>query len=150
MTSFLVTNGMHPEVLEHISEPTQLYISVVASDLETYEAVCQPTVPDGWGRLNRSLELMSSFTCRRVIRLTLVKGLNLKDAPGYAKFIEKAAPEFTGQWMQWRERWQGKRLTLENMPLHGEVREFSEALARETGYKLVDESKVSRVILLKG
>ncbi|GAI32051.1 unnamed protein product, partial [marine sediment metagenome] len=31
MTSFLVTNGMHPEVLEHISEPTQLYISVVAS-----------------------------------------------------------------------------------------------------------------------
>ena len=150
MTSFLVTNGMHQEVLEHLSEPTQLYISVVAPDLETYEAVCQPTVPDGWGRLNLSLELMPSFTCRKVIRLTLVKGLNLKDVPGYAKFIEKAAPDFIEAKSYMCVGYSRKRLAMENMPLHGEVREFSEALARETGYKLVDESKVSRVILLKG
>ncbi len=150
MTSFLVTNGMHPEVLEHLSEPTQLYISVVAPDLETYEAVCQPTVPDGWGRLNRSLELMPSFTCRKVIRLTLVKGLNFKDALRYARFIEKAAPDFIEAKSYMWVGYSRKRLAMENMPLHGEVREFSEALARETGYKLVDESKVSRVVLLKG
>lgn len=150
MTSFLVTNGMHPEVLEHLAEPTQLYISVVAPDPETYEAVCQPTVSDGWGRLNRSLELMPSFTCRRVIRLTLVKGLNLKDAPGYAKFVEKAAPDFIEAKSYMWVGYSRKRLTLENMPLHAEVREFSETLAHETGYKLVDESKVSRVVLLKG
>lgn len=150
MTSFLVTNGMHPEVLEHLAEPTQLYISVVAPDIETYEAVCQPTIQDGWARLNRSLELMPSFTCRKVIRLTLVKGLNLKDAHGYAKFVERAAPNFIEAKSYMWVGYSRKRLTLENMPLHSEVREFSEALARETGYELVDESKVSRVVLLKG
>ncbi|MFQ6129855.1 MAG: 4-demethylwyosine synthase TYW1 [Candidatus Hadarchaeaceae archaeon] len=150
MTSFLVTNGMHPEVLEHLVEPTQLYISVIAPDLETYKLICQPTVSGGWGRLNRSLELMPSFKCRKVIRLTLVKGLNLKDAPGYAKLIEKGTPDFVEAKSYMWVGYSRKRLTMENMPLHAEVREFSEALARETGYKLVDESKVSRVILLKG
>ena len=149
MTIFLVTNGMHPEVLEHIAEPTQLYISVVAPDPETYKVVCQPTVPDGWGRLNRSLELMPSFTCRRVIRLTLVKGLNFKDVPGYAKLIEKATPNFVEAKGYMWVGYSRKRLTMENMPLHGEVREFAEGLARETDYGIVDESEPSRVVLLK-
>ena len=150
MTSFLVTNGMHPEVLGHLVEPTQLYISMVAPDSETYKAICQPTVPDGWGRLNWSLELMPSFKCRKVIRLTLVKGLNLKDAPGYAKLIEKAVPDFIEAKSYMWVGYSRKRLTMGNMPLHGEIREFSETLARETGYKLIAESKISRVILLRG
>jgi len=149
MTSFLVTNGMHPEVLEHIAEPTQLYISVVAPDSKTYEAVCQPTVPDGWGQLNRSLELMPSFTCRKVIRLTLVKGLNLKNPKGYMKLIKKAAPDFVEPKAYMFVGFSRGRLAMENMPLHGEIREFAGELARETGYELVDESEPSRVVLLK-
>jgi len=35
------------------------------------------------------------------------------------------------------------------MPLHQEIKVFAEELARETGYKLVDESEASRVALLK-
>ncbi len=149
MTSFLVTNGMHPEVLENIAEPTQLYISVVAPDSETYEVVCQPTIPDGWGRLNRSLELMSSFTCKKVIRLTLVKGINLKDALGYAKLIEKTAPDFVEAKSYMWVGYSRKRLSMENMPLHGDITEFAGELARETGYGIVDESEPSRVVLLK-
>lgn len=149
MTSFLVTNGMHPEVLEHITEPTQLYISVVAPDPETYEMVCQPTLSDGWERLNRSLELMPSFKCRKVIRLTLVKGLNFKDAPGYSKLIEKAVPDFVEAKGYMWVGYSRKRLAMQNMPLHGEVVEFAKELARETGYELVDESEASRVILLR-
>ncbi|HID60965.1 MAG TPA: 4-demethylwyosine synthase TYW1, partial [Hadesarchaea archaeon] len=77
MTSFLVSNGQHPEVLERLVEPTQLYISVVAPDPDTYINVCRPTTSDGWNRLSRSLSLLPSFRCRKVIRLTLAKGLNL-------------------------------------------------------------------------
>jgi tRNA wybutosine-synthesizing protein 1 len=40
------------------------------------------------------------------------------------------------------------RLTYENMPLHKEIREFALSLAEETGYKILDESKASRVVLL--
>jgi tRNA wybutosine-synthesizing protein 1 len=149
MTSFLVTNGQHPEVLERIAEPTQLYISVVAPDPKTYEAVCQPTVPNGWERLNRSLGLMPSLTCRKVIRLTLVKGLNLKDAPRYAKLIEKARSDFVEAKAYMHVGFARARLAMENMPLHQEIKAFSEELARETGYKLVDESELSRVVLLK-
>ncbi|MDI6642947.1 MAG: 4-demethylwyosine synthase TYW1 [Candidatus Hodarchaeaceae archaeon] len=149
MTSFLVTNGQHPEVLEHLVDPTQLYISVVASDPETYKAICQPIAPDGWERLNRSLELMSSFKCRKVIRLTLVKGLNLKDAPGYAKLIEKAAPDFVEAKSYMWVGYSRKRLSMGNMPLHREIKELAEELARETGYSIVDESESSRVVLLK-
>jgi len=149
MTSFLVTNGMHPEILEHLVEPTQLYISVVAPDPETYKAICQPHLQDGWTRLNRSLELMPSFKCRKVIRLTLVKGLNLKDAPGYAKLIEKAKSDFVEAKAYMHVGFARARLAMENMPLHQDIRAFAEELAQVTGYSILDESGPSRVLLLK-
>ncbi|KUO42059.1 MAG: wyosine biosynthesis protein TYW1 [Hadesarchaea archaeon DG-33] len=149
MTSFLVTNGMHPEVLEHIAEPTQLYISVVAPDPETYEVVCQPTVPDGWKRLNKSLELMSCFKCRKAIRLTLVKGLNLKKPEEYAKIIEKAGADFIEAKAYMFVGFSRRRLVMENMPLSDEVNGFARELARETGYSIAGESRPSRVVLLK-
>ena len=149
MTSFLVTNGMHPEVLGHLVEPTQLYISMVAPDSETYKAICQPTVPDGWGRLNWSLELMPSFKCRKVIRLTLVKGLNLKDPAGYAKMIEKTEADFLEAKAYMFVGFSRKRLAMGNMPMHEEIKKFAGELARETGYSIVDESEPSRVVLLK-
>lgn len=149
LTSFLVTNGVHPEILEHLAEPTQLYLSLVAPDPETYEKVCQPATTNGWERLNQSLELLSSFTCRRVIRLTLVKGLNLKDARGYAKLIEKATPDFIEAKGYMWVGYSRKRLAMENMPLHNEITEFAKELARETDYGIIDESESSRVALLK-
>jgi len=149
MTSFLVTNGMHPEVLEHLSEPTQLYISVVAPDPETYKITCQPTARDGWERLNRSLELMPSFECRKVIRLTLVKGLNLKDVPRYAKLVEKAAPDFVEPKSYFAVGYSRPRLGPSFMPSYAEIKAFAEELAELTAYKITDESEISRVVLLE-
>lgn len=149
MTSFLVTNGQHPEVLEHLVEPTQLYISVVAPEPETYKAICQPTTPDGWERLNQSLELMHSFRCRKVIRLTLVKKLNMKNAAGYAKLIEKTKSDFVEAKAYMWVGYSRKRLAMENMPLFDELKEFARELARETGYEIVDEFEPSRAVLLK-
>jgi tRNA wybutosine-synthesizing protein 1 len=34
------------------------------------------------------------------------------------------------------------------MPLHSEVRDFAVQLAKETGYKIIDEAQDSRVVLL--
>jgi tRNA wybutosine-synthesizing protein 1 len=149
MTSFLVTNGMHPEILEHLAEPTQLYISVVAPDPGTYKAICQPHRQNGWTRLNHSLELMPSFKCRKVIRLTLVKGLNLKDAPGYAKLIERTESDFVEAKAYMHVGFARARLSMRNMPLLQEIRDFAEELAQETGYSISDESEPSRVLLLK-
>jgi tRNA wybutosine-synthesizing protein 1 len=149
MTSFLVTNGMHPEALERLVEPTQLYISVVAPDSRTYNAICRPHLLNGWARLNRSLELMPSFRCKKVIRLTLVKELNLMNAPGYAKLIEKAKSDFVEAKAYMHVGFARARLAMENMPSHQEIRAFAEELSRETGYLIGGESVPSRVVLLK-
>jgi tRNA wybutosine-synthesizing protein 1 len=148
-TTFLVTNGLHPKVLEGITEPTQLYISIVAPDEETYKLVCQPKVEDGWKRLNESLEIMPSLTCRKVIRLTLVKGLNLKDVGGYAKLIEKARPDFVEPKAYMCVGYSRSRLGIDNMPSFDEIKGFALELSKETGYLLADESEPSRVVLLK-
>lgn len=54
--------------------PTQLYVSLTAPDLETYNRVNVPMIPDGWERIKEFLRLMSDAQTRTVIRLTLVKG----------------------------------------------------------------------------
>lgn len=149
MTSFLVTNGLHPEVLRDVTEPTQLYISVVAPDQNTYEIICHPQIRDGWKLLNESLELMPSFSCRKVIRLTLVKGLNLKDAAGYAKLIERTKCDYIEAKAYMHVGFARARLSLENMPSHAEIRDFARELTKETGYEIVDESEPSRVVLLR-
>jgi tRNA wybutosine-synthesizing protein 1 len=149
MTTFLVTNGLHPEGLKDLAEPTQLYISLVAPDRRTYEAICQPQVNDGWRRLNQSLELLPSFKCRKVIRLTLVKGLNLKDAPSYAGLIKTAKPDFIEAKAYMHVGFARARLKIESMPSLVEIKAFAQELAQEIGYEVVDESEPSRVVLLK-
>ncbi|MFH0956761.1 MAG: 4-demethylwyosine synthase TYW1 [Candidatus Aenigmatarchaeota archaeon] len=147
-TTFLVTNGQYPGRLEGMSEPTNLYISLDAPDKETYRKVDCPSLPDFWERLNESLQLMNSFSCRKVLRLTLAKGLNMENAEGYARLIEKASPDFIEckgyMWVGYSR----ERLRKENMPLHHEVKEFSEKLSELTGYPVRDEQKESRVVLL--
>ncbi len=150
MTTFLVTNGTRPDRLKSLTtEPTNLYISLCAPDKQTYLKVNRPLIPDGWERLNESLELMKSFNCRTVLRLTLVKGLNLKSPEKYAELVKKAEPaiiEPKGY------SWVGEsrqRLGEENVPTMEDMRKFATALADATGYKIEDEDEPSKVFLLK-
>ena len=149
MTSFLVTNGQHPDVLERLPDPTQLYISLVAPDSDTYEKTCRPVRPGGWERLSKSLDLMSSFSCRKVIRLTLVKGLNLKDPVGYARMIRRTDADFVELKAYMFVGFSRKRLKMENMPSHSEIKTFAEELARELGFSVAGESEQSRAVLLR-
>jgi tRNA wybutosine-synthesizing protein 1 len=148
-STFLVTNGTRPDRLKSLEEePTNLYISLCAPDKDTYLKVNRPLIQDGWEKLNESLELMKSFNCRKVIRLTLVKGLNLKDPEKYARLILKAEPDFIEPKAFMHVGEAQQRLKKENMPTIEDIKQFAQELSKETGYKIKDEDKASRVVLL--
>jgi tRNA wybutosine-synthesizing protein 1 len=61
-TTFLVSNGTKPEVLSNLSEePTQLYISLSATNKQTLHEICRPRISDAWERIVNSLALLPSF-----------------------------------------------------------------------------------------
>ncbi|MEJ8542331.1 4-demethylwyosine synthase TYW1 [Methanothermobacter wolfeii] len=148
-TTFLVTNGLAAENLESLSEePTQLYISLDAPDRETYEELCRPQIQGAWELMNQSLELMPSFRCRRVLRITAVRNINMKRPELFADMIERARPDFVEIKAYMYIGYSRRRLEVDNMPLFYEVYEFAEKIAAESGMDIVDESRESRVVLL--
>ncbi|MCJ7457044.1 4-demethylwyosine synthase TYW1 [Candidatus Bathyarchaeota archaeon] len=153
MTSFLVTNGTMPErlegILERQIEPTNLYLSVYGPDKQTYERVTHPSIPDAWKRVTDSLRLMPRFKYSRTIaRLTLVKGQNMHKPEQYSKLVMEGSPsiiELKGY------SWLGEskqRLPISAMPYQSEIKEFAKEMAKATGYELIAEDTVSRVIAL--
>ena len=147
-TTFLVTNGLLPERLAEITLPTQLYLSLDAPDEETHKKVNIPMAPNSWEKINETLGLFPSLDTRKVIRITLVKGWNDFSPEGYARLIEKSGADFVEVKAYMFVGSSRQRLTIENMPGHSEVKAFSEKLAEELGYGLVDEQAPSRVVLL--
>lgn len=153
MTSFLVTNGTMPnrlqEMLEHDVHPTNLYISLYGPDERTFQNVARPLVPETWQKVLDSLRLLSSFKRSRTIaRLTLVKRENMHNPEGYSRLILEATPsivELKGY------SWLGEskqRLPINAMPYQSEIREFAMKIVKTTGYEIVTEDTVSRVVLL--
>ena len=97
ITTFLVTNGTTPKILETLDPlPKQLYVSVVAPTKEVYKRICSPLISDGWENLNETLELLPSLNTRTVIRHTLVQGWNMDESyiDKYAQLDDKAQPLF--------------------------------------------------------
>lgn len=148
MTTFLVTNGTRPRVIENIVKPTMFYISVYGPDKAIYLRVTRPIEPKNWEKLNESLELMNSFNSNTVLRLTLINGLNLSHPEKYAKLIEKANPTFVEAKAYVFVGPSRLRLQFEHMPQFVQIQEFAEQLAIHSGYQILDESKASRVVLL--
>jgi len=148
-TTFLVTNGTTPSVLAKLGEePTQLYVSVCAPDADSFKRVCRPQIPEAWEQLNETLALLPNFKCPTVIRITSVRGLNMKNIEGYAKLIEKANPTYIEPKAYMHVGFSRLRLGYESMPSHSEIRQFAAQIVKETGYDIVDESEESRVVLL--
>ena len=148
-TTFLVSNGTMPSKLAELSEePTQLYISVCAPNEEVFRRVCRPQFPNAWTKLNETLGFLPSFRCPTVIRMTLVKGHNMKLADGYAELVEKASPTYIEAKAYMHVGFSNLRLSYESMPEHKEIYDFAMHLAERTGYTIIDESVESRVVLL--
>ena len=148
MSTFVVSNGMNPEVMERL-RPTQMYLSLPAPTPEVYRALVRPVVRDGWERLMQSLEVLSEMRsrCRTAVRITLVRGYNFLPER-YAELVEVAEPQFVEAKSYMHVGYSRRRLSRERMPLYREVREFALALAEATGYRVKDASEESRVVLL--
>ncbi len=147
IVTFLVSNGQFPEMLERV-RPDQLYISLDAPDRATYRKLDRPGLKDFWPRMERSLDSMSSSKSRRVIRLTAVKGWNMKSPEEYAKLIERSGADFVEVKGYVHVGESQKRLPRSCMPLHKDVKDFAKLISKETGYRIKDEAKESRVTLL--
>jgi tRNA wybutosine-synthesizing protein 1 len=154
-TSFIVTNGLYPEKIEELAKkkqlPTQLYISVNTPNEKLYKIFHRSSKRDAWERLNKSLEIMSKLgkQTRTVFRMNLVKNLNMIEPENYAKLIKKANPLFIEVKGFMSVGFARQRLGYERMPYHKEIVEFSkEVLKFLPEYKILDEKKESRVLLL--
>ena len=147
LTTFVVTNGTHPHVIKDI-KPTQLYMSLNAPDKSTYLHACAPHHPDQWENILQSLDVLHNHPVRTVLRLTLIKGLNLKNVSGYATLIERAQPHFVEIKAYMHLGYSRKRLERSAMPEHSEIVTFSQSLAHELDYFFADHVELSRVALL--
>ncbi len=149
LTTFLVTNGTNPAALAELKEePTQLYISVCAPNHDVFKKTCRPQIENAWSKLNESLDLLPSFKCPTVIRMTLVKGINMVNVEGYAKLVKKANPTYVEAKAYMHVGFSNLRLGFERMPSHKEISKFAAELSHRTGYRILDESADSRVVLL--
>jgi tRNA wybutosine-synthesizing protein 1 len=150
---FVVTNGQEPAMLAKLarSPPTQLYISVNAPNKTLFRKINRPVYRDAWSRFVRSLEIMSRMKTRCVLRITMIKGMNMDDSfvDDYAVLIRKAKPHFVEVKAYMWIGFSRKRLGQENMPYHKDVRAFADKIALASGFEIADEKQDSRVVLLE-
>lgn len=149
-TIFVVTNGQFPERLKNIYPPTQLYLSLDAPDEQLFLQVNRPDSKNGWKRMLQSLKVLRQLNkkTRTAIRITLVKGKNMKYPKKYAELIEKAKPRFVEVKAYMFVGASQQRLDMKNMPLHEEIKRFAKQICRYCSYNISNEQKASRVVLL--
>jgi len=149
-TTFLVSNGQCAQRLNNLeNDPYQLYLSLDAPTSKIFNEICRPKINDAWNNLNESLEILSTFNTRTCIRNTCVKGKNMVNPELYGKLIEKADPDYVEIKAYMYVGSSRERLTLANMPRFNEIKEFAEKVANECGKEIVNESEISRVVLLE-
>jgi len=144
-TTFLVSNGTRPWVLEKV-HPFQTYVSLSAPDRETYRKLCRP-VTDSWERVVESLGILGRR--RSAVRITLVRGEN-DIRPGlYGRLIQESGARFVEVKGYMFLGYSRKRLKKENMPEHEEIQAFAGSLSGCSDYEIRDENPASRVVLLE-
>lgn len=144
-TTFLVSNGTNPGMLKQC-DPYQLYVSLDAPDQETYQAVCRP-LGDYWDRVQESLRHLSAR--RSAVRVTLVKGLNDFSPEKYAAILQDAGARFVEIKGYMYLGYSRNRLARENMPEHARARSFAEKIAAACDYRIRDENRLSRVVVME-
>jgi tRNA wybutosine-synthesizing protein 1 len=155
LTVFIVTNGSVPSTLQSILEkkayPTQLYITLPAPGLTHFLDVHRPLEKEkALENIHKSLKIIGKgVSFRTVARLTVAEGLNLIDPEGYAEMIsEMMKPSFIEVKGVVHVGAAEKRLPRSAMPSHSRIVEFAKQLENLTGYKIVAESEVSRLVIL--
>ena len=146
---FIVTNGTNPDLLSKMKiEPTQLYVSLCAPDEQTYNDVCRPMIPHSWEKLNRTLEMLDSFKCPTVLRLTLVPKLNMKHIEKYAKIIDNSNPTYVEPKAAMSIGYARRRFQYSEMARHTDIQKFAAKLSEASSYHIIDEQWQSSIVLL--
>ncbi|NHI92661.1 MAG: 4-demethylwyosine synthase TYW1 [Candidatus Lokiarchaeota archaeon] len=149
LITFVVSNATRPEIVKNLTEPNQLYFSLISPNKENYEQICRPLILNAWEKIMESFSYLESFSCPTVLRLTLSDHKNLKNPEEFAKIIEKYSPthvEAKGYMYLGFSRRRGMKVN--NMPLHKKIKEFAIKLADNCGYYFIDDVERSRVVLL--
>lgn len=147
-TTFLVSNGMFPDIIENLAMPTQFYLSLNTPNKRLFQPVHNSNLKDGWERLNQSLEIIRDMKTRTTIRATMIKGVNMIEPENWAKLIEKASPMFVEVKSYMFIGSSRQRLKLDNMPYHKEIIEFANKISKYSSYKIIDDKPKSRVVLM--
>lgn len=152
ISTFLVTNGTMAGALRRLTTlPTQLYVSVQAPNREVYEKVVRPKTLNAWDSFQEFLSVFSTLETRRVFRLTLVKGVSMVDAKGYAELIRTGKPHYVevkGFVYVGGARNEARNLSYEQTPSREDIQSFAKEIAAESGYMLVDYHESSNIALL--
>lgn len=155
-TIFLVTNGQEPDRLHELVKkdalPTQLYISLAASNEKEFKKTNRSVYKDGWTRLKKSLKLMATLPCRKVIRLTIIKGVNDLEQmlPEFATLIERSKADFVEVKSYMALGFSRKRLGPKYMAYPEYLMPWTEELVGHMpNYQIIDEDTQSQIILLK-
>ncbi|MFP4655983.1 MAG: 4-demethylwyosine synthase TYW1, partial [Candidatus Woesearchaeota archaeon] len=143
---FVVSNGLCPEAIRNMEPPTQLYVSLEASDEEDFLKIVRPGISGAWEKLMQSLDALRSIECKTALRITVIKGINMKDPEKFGELIKKASPTYVEVKAYMHVGASRERLKKENMPSHEEIRDFSAKIARSCGYDIKDEQEESLVV----
>jgi len=149
ITTFLVSNGTNPDVLDACS-PTQLYVSVDAAERATFDDVVRPVADDAWERLVDTMDVLAEKgETRTVLRTTLLAGENMTHPDWYAGFFSRAEPDFVELKAYMHVGHSRGRLGRDTMPDHEDVVAFAEAVqAHLPDHEVLKDIPASRVALL--
>lgn len=149
-TTFLVTNGTRPDVLRGLQVlPSQLYLSLSSPNKNVFETLQRPVTNELWTNIMETIKIFPLLKTRKVIRLTLIKDINMEQIKEYAALIRTANPDFIECKSYMSVGYSRNRLPYDSMPTHKEIIEFSKMLSEELGWKIEDEKVDSRVVLIK-
>jgi tRNA wybutosine-synthesizing protein 1 len=146
MTTFVVSNGSHPEVLEVI-HPTQLYVSLNSPDEQHFYSLCKPRT-HRFEQLLESLHILADHPSRTALRITLANEVNAFGEEGYAKLIKLAEPDYVEVKSYMHLGFSRKRLSRDAMLSFEDVSSFAQDVGERTGYAVAAGSPISRVVVL--
>lgn len=152
MTTFLVTNGTNPEVLENLENlPTQLYLTAAGSTERMHSAITRPFNPkQAWENFNRTLDVMANMDTRKVVRMTLVKGKNMSSPDKYAEIFFRAEAHFLEAKGFVSVGDARNNYGFERMPSIEDMRVFAQEIvdATQNRLQIIDESESSCAVLI--
>ncbi|MEM4047571.1 MAG: 4-demethylwyosine synthase TYW1, partial [Metallosphaera sp.] len=115
-----------------------------------HKLINRPVVGNSWNLVMKTLEILPSFSSPTVIRMTMMKDVNMseEDAKEFSRLMTIAMPTYIEVKAYMHVGPSTYRLTKDAMPRHAEIRLFSQKLAELTGYKIISEHAPSRIVLL--